>query len=185
MKDLQSQKTKIKKGRTAKECAYVAVFVALVIALQVVFSAVPGVELVTVMFVSFSFAMGIRRGMISATCFSLLRQMIFGFFPKILILYFVYFNVLTLFFGIVGKSIKNKLKFLPIIVILACFCTVCFTMFDNILTPLWYGYSERATKLYFKASLPFMIPQVISTAVSTAVLFLPLSKIFQMLKRSL
>jgi hypothetical protein len=58
-------------------------------------------------------------------------------------------------------------------------------MFDNILTPLWYGYSERATKLYFKASLPFMIPQVISTAVSTAVLFFPLAQVFQTLKRSL
>lgn len=179
------QKLKTIAAHSAKECAYIAVFVALVIALQIVLSALPGVELVTVMFTAYAFAMGAKRGMIAATCFSLLRQMIFGFFPTVLILYIVYYNVLTLLFGLVGKSVKNNLKHLPWLVVLACFCTVCFTMIDNIVTPLWFAYSKRATELYFYASLPFLLPQVICTAVSVGLLFIPLVKVFQTLKSGL
>ena len=166
------------KGRTAKECAMLAVFVVVVITAQMVLSFVPGVEIVTVLFVAYSFASGWKRGMFTATAFSLLRQIIFGFFPTVLILYLVYYNLLTFCFGLLGRKIKEPVKYLPLIVILACFGTVFFTMFDNILTPLWYGYNKRATELYFFSSLPFMIPQVICTAISVASLFLPLHKTF-------
>lgn len=164
--------------RSAKECAYLAVFVALVIAVQTVLSLVPGVELVTVLFVAYAFTMGPWRGVIAATAFSLLRQLVFGFYPTVLVLYLIYFNLLTVSFGLLGKVIKSPLKRLPIIVIIACFYTVIFTMIDNVLTPWWFGYDKRAATLYFKASLPFMIPQVICTAISVAALFYPLYKVF-------
>ena len=75
---------------TAKECALLAVFVALVIATQVILSAIPGVELVTVLFACYAFACGWKRGILAATTFSLLRQIIFGFFPTVLLLYLIY-----------------------------------------------------------------------------------------------
>ena len=165
-------------GRTSKECALLASFVAVVIASQTVLSFIPGVEIVTVLFVSYSFVAGWKCGMFAATAFSFLRQIIFGFFPTVLILYLIYYNLLTFCFGMLGKKIKKPTKYLLLIVIVACFGTVFFTMFDNILTPLWYGYSKRATELHFFSSLPFMIPQVICTAISTACLFLPLWKVF-------
>ena len=172
------------KGRTAKECALLAVFVAVVIAAQLMLSVVPGVEIVTVLFVSYSFAVGWKRGMFTATAFSLLRQIIFGFFPTVLILYLVYYNLLTFCFGMLGRKIKEPVKYLPLIVILACLGTVFFTMLDNLLTPLWYGYSQKATELYFFASLPFLIPQIICTAVSVVGLFLPLWKVFKMVYKA-
>lgn len=172
-------------AHSAKECAFLAVFVALVIAVQTVLSVVPGVELVTVLFVTYSYTMGVKRGMASATAFSLLRQMIFGFYPTVLVLYLIYFNLLAICFGLLGKKIKNPLKLLPLIIAVACVCTVCFTMIDNILTPLWYGYSKKSAILYFKASLPFMIPQVICTAISVGVLFYPLHKTFKLSKNRL
>ena len=184
MKESASNK-KNKIAHSAKECAYLAVFVALVIAVQVVFSAVPGVELVTVMFVTYAFTFGVKRGMISATVFSLLRQFVFGGYPNVLILYLVYFNLLTVCFGLLGKVIKNPLKGIVGIVIIACACTVCFTLLDDIITPLWYGYSEQATRIYFKASLLVLIPQAICTAVSVGVLFLPLQKAFAFVKNRL
>lgn len=164
--------------RSAKECSYLAVFVALVIAVQTVLSLVPGVELVTVLFVAYAFTMGPWRGVIAATAFSLLRQLVFGFYPTVLVLYLIYFNLLTASFGLLGKAIESPLKRLPIIVIIACVYTVIFTMIDNVLTPWWLGYDKRAATLYFKASLPFMIPQVICTAISVAALFYPLYKVF-------
>lgn len=175
-------------ARSAKECAYLAAFVALVIALQLALSLVPGVELVTVSFVAYAYVMGAKRGMIAATAFSLLRQLVFGFYATVLVLYLVYFNMLALGFGLLGDGkhiVKKQSKRLLLIVLLACVCTVFFHMFDNVLTPIWYGYSARATRAYFFASLPFMIPQVVCTAVSVTVLFLPLIKVFHMVKRTL
>ena len=53
-----------------RDCAYIAVFVALTIAAQLCLSFVPGVEVVTVLFVTFSFAFGCRHGIVAATAFS-------------------------------------------------------------------------------------------------------------------
>ena len=171
--------------RSAKESAYLAVFVALVIAAQVVLAVVPGVELVTLMFATYSFVMGIRRGIIAAVAFAFLRQTVFGIYPTVLVLYLIYFPFLALCFGLLGKKIKHPLKSLILLVAMACICTAIFTMIDNILTPLWYGYSERSARLYFMASLPFMIPQIICTAVTITCLFIPLYKAFCIMKRNM
>ena len=164
--------------RSAKECAYIAVFVGLVIASQLAFSAVPGVEAVTVLFVSYAFVFGWKRGMAAATAFALLRQLVFGFFANVLILYLVYYNLLALTFGLLGRAVKNPLKSLWIIVLIACVCTVSFTALDNVITPLWYGYTKQAARTYFYGSLAVMLPQVICSAVSVALLFVPLQKTF-------
>ncbi len=172
-------------ARSAKECAYLAAFVALVIAEQIVFSFVPGVEIVTVSFVAYAFVMGARRGMVAATAFSLLRGLVFGFFPTVLVLYLVYFNLLALCFGLLGLKWRVSWKTLPWLVLIACVCSAGFTMIDNVLTPLWYGYSAQATKAYFLASLPFMLSQMICTAVSVAFLLIPLAKVFSLMKKQL
>ena len=80
-----------KVAHSAKECAYLAVFVAVTIALQALLAVVPGLELVTVMFVAYSFTMGAKRGVVAAVAFSLLRQFLFGIYPKVLVLYLLYF----------------------------------------------------------------------------------------------
>ncbi len=178
----KKKKTEIKKGavRSAKECAYLAVFVAVVIAMQFVFSAIPGVEIVTPLFVCYAFVFGWKRGMAAATVFSLMRQLIFGFFPTVLIVYLVYYNLLTLLFGVLGKWIKTSYKWLPLLIVIACICTVCFTLIDDVITPIWYGYTAKATRAYFYASLPFMGIQTACTAIAVGILFLPLQKAFEM-----
>ena len=76
--------------RPSKECAYIAVFVSLLIGVQLAFSFVPGVEFVTLLLVCYAFCFGAMRGVISAICFSLLRCIIFGFFPDVVVLYLIY-----------------------------------------------------------------------------------------------
>lgn len=171
--------------RSAKECAYLAVFVALLIGGQLALSAVPGVEIVTLLFVAYSFVFGICRGTLAATAFSLLRQLVFPFSPIVLVLYLVYYNFLTAVFGAFGHIVKRPLVCLWWLTAAACLCTVCFTMFDNVLTPWWMGFSDRAWEAYFYASLPFMIPQVICTAVTVVVLFYPLQRAFRQIKKGL
>ena len=182
---IQEKKAKKAAVRSAKECAYLAVFVALLIAGQLLFSMIPGVEVVTVLFVAYSFVFGVRRGVLAATAFAVLRQLVFGASPTVLILYLIYFNALAAAFGCLGRTVKEPVRALWWLTLLACLCTVSFTMIDNVLTPLWYGYSARVTKMYFTASLPIMFPQVLCTAVSVGVLFLPLQKTFQFAKKGL
>ncbi|MBQ8323357.1 MAG: hypothetical protein IJX91_05260 [Clostridia bacterium] len=179
------KRQKTRTVRSAKECAYIAVFVALTIATQLAFSAVPGVELVTLLFVSYAFSFGIRRGMAAATAFSLLRQLVFGFYPTVLVLYLVYYNMLASVFGWLGQKPKGPMKRLVLVVVCACVCTVLFTLLDNVLTPLWYGYSAKAAKAYFYASIPFVLPQTACVGISTALLFLPLERTFRLIKRTL
>jgi hypothetical protein len=164
--------------QSAKECAYIAVFVSLVIAFQFFLSFLPGVEVVTLLFACYAYAMGVRRGVICATLFSLLRQFVFGIFPTVLILYLVFYNLLCVAFALLGKSKLSGWKILLTATLLACLMTVTFTMLDNVITPLWFGYSEKAAKLYFTASLPFMGVQVIGNAIVFILLFLPISKVF-------
>lgn len=89
---------------SVKKIAISAVAVALLIAVQFAFSALPGVELVSVLFISFCFVFGAGMGAAVATCFSLLRCFLFGFNPAVIVLYLVYFNLLALLFGGVGRN---------------------------------------------------------------------------------
>lgn len=170
---------------SAKECAYVAVFTGLLIAVQLVLSALPGIELVTLLLVTFSFTMGVHRSIISATLFSLLRQFIFGFSPTVLILYLIFYNLLCLCFGLLGKRLKANIKGLIIVVVATAIISTLFTLLDDIITPLYLGYSLKATKAYFFASLPVMAIQTACASISVFCLFLPLNKVFEKVKKTL
>lgn len=182
---IKSQTIKNRIFISAKESAFIGVFVAILIAVQFALSFVPGVELVTVLLTAYSFAMGVKRGVISAVAFSFLRQIIFGFVPNVLVLYVVYYSLLAIVFGSLSKKIKNSLKWLAVISIIACVCVAIFSLLDCAITPLFYGYGSKSTRLYFIASLPFMITQIICAAVTVTLLFLPLNNVFQRLLKIL
>ncbi len=177
-----------KKGRgvrTGKECAYLAVFVALLLASQLCLSALPSVEIVTVLFFSYAFAFGVRRGMLAAVAFSLLRQLVFGFFPSVLIVYLLYYNLTALLFGFLGGRVKNPLKALWWLTVIACVCTFAFSMLDALVTPLWYGFTRAAARGYFWGAFPVALPQVVCTAVTVALLFVPLQRAFSSARKRL
>lgn len=60
----------------------------------------------------------------------------------------------------------------------AAFMTVCFTLLDDVITPLVYGYSSGVAAAYFYTSFLAMLPQTICAAVSVFILFYPLKKLF-------
>ena len=181
----EGKNRKRKTLRSAKECTLVAVFVALLIAAQLVLSAIPGVEVVTVLFAAFAFSFGAYRGLAAATAFALLRQLVFGFFPTVLVLYLVYYNAFALIFALLGKKIRLPVKRLVVIVLVACLGTVLFTFLDCVITSLLYGFSKTAARAYFYAAMPVALPQVVCTGVSMALLFLPLWRAFLLVKRKL
>lgn len=87
----------------AKKIAACAVMVALLIAVQFVLSFVSGVELVTVLLLCFCYVFGAACGMLVATAFSLIRCLLFGFMPNVVLLYLIYYNLFALLFGSLRK----------------------------------------------------------------------------------
>ncbi|MGN0818650.1 MAG: hypothetical protein ACI4L9_06740 [Candidatus Coproplasma sp.] len=235
----------------AKEVAYVAVSCALVICAQLALSAVPGVEVITALFVCLSFTFGARFGFFLGASFAVLRCLVFGFYPTVIILYAVYFPLLGATFGLIGK-IDDEVweKFPPrfavtICLALACICcacascaaldlikisrlyatatkvllwiiaglcggaliafcilyflkrrgicrvhgalklifvtlaavvcTICFTLIDDVITPLIIGMTAEGALAYFYSSFIAMLPQTVCTIVSVSLTFYPLT----------
>ena len=223
--------------RPAQSVAVCAVMCALLLAAQFVLSFVPGVEIVTALFLAFCTFFGWRCGMLTATAFSLLRCFVFGFYPNVIVLYLVYFNVFALFFGrpggrpvaawlcpvllavLAGGALTAALAEIPVSILytgrlkgaawtlfavmcallllygvllargkrgvraaslaaFAAFFTVCFTLLDDVLTPLFYGYTRDAALGYFYTGLLAMLPQTVCAAVSVLLLYPVLARIF-------
>ena len=181
MCEMNDKKRQKKSVLVAKDCARIAAFVALTLAVQTSLAVFPGVELVTVLFVAFSFAFGIKRGVFAAVVFSVVRQLIFGFYPTVLVLYLVYFPTLAAVFGFLGKRMKLNVKNLIFLTMFACLGTLMFGIVDGIFTPLWYGYSNRVARLYFQATFTVTLPQVFCTAITVGLLFMPIVKLFRKL----
>lgn len=139
-----------------------------------------GVEIVTVLLLTFCYYFGTARGIFAATAFSLLRCFIFGFFPTVIILYLIYYNLFAAVFGALGLKLKREtgLKQFTILIISAVLMTALFTGLDDIITPLYYGFAREAAKAYAAASLAALIPQTVCVVVTVGSLFLPLSHVF-------
>lgn len=170
--------------KTAKEITIVGLFVALLIGGQFVLSGISGIEIVTVLFTSFCFYFGVLRGSIVATAFSLLRCFIFGFFPNVIILYLIYYNVTAIIFGLIGKAFIREinLKKLIIITIITVLLTIFFTALDVGLMGIFYLFSLKTLLAYFTAGLPTLIAQVICVSVSVFFLFAPLLRVYKSVK---
>ena len=155
--------------------------VALLIGGQLALTAISGVEIVTVMLLCFCFCYGIRQGVTIATTFSLLRCLIFGFQINVIVLYLIYYNLFALFFGWLGKRFAGEITLIRhgIIVVAAVVFTALFTLLDNTITVLMFGFQGNAAKVYFLQSLTAMIPQTICTAVTVLLLFIPLTKVIK------
>ena len=78
--------------------------VALLTAVQFALSFVAGVELVTVLLLCFCYVFGIYYGLLTATAFSLVRCVLFGFVPNVVILYLIYYSLFAVLFGRLGHS---------------------------------------------------------------------------------
>lgn len=167
-----------------KDIVRIAMCVAMLIGGQLALSAVSGIEVVTVLLLCFCYTFGAQLGVAAAITFSLLRCLIFGFYINVVILYLVYYTLFALFFGWLGSRLGNQLSFPRILLVIASavIFTLIFTLLDNVITPLIFGFNQTATRVYFTASLATLIPQLVCTAVTVSVFFVPITKIISRLK---
>ena len=159
----------------------VAMCVALLIGAQLAFTSISGIEIVTVMMLCFCFSYGIRHGIAVATTFSLLRCFVFGFQINVIVLYLVYYNLFAIFFGWLGKRFSGEVSFAKtvLIVVFAALFTVFFTLLDDVITPILYGFHQKAAMVYFFQSLYAVIPQTICTVVTVSICFHPLTRVIK------
>lgn len=158
-----------------------AMCVAMLIGGQLALSSISGIEIVTVMMLSFCYCYGIRQGVAVATTFSLLRCFVFGFQANVIVLYLVYYNLFAIFFGWLGRRFSGEMSFAKTVVVVASAVafTICFTLLDDVITPLVGGFHPNAAKVYFLQSFAAMIPQSICTLVTVSVCFHPLTKVIK------
>ena len=170
--------------RGAGYVAVVAVFTALLLAAQYALWFVKGVEVVTVLLLVFSYRFGVRCGVLSAVAFSLLRCLLFGFFPNVVLLYLLYYPLFAACFGLLGNALHRRtgVRVQMLLTVLAVLFTALFTLLDDAVTPLLYGYTKEAALAYFLASLPTMAVQTACAAVTVLLLFRPLLFILKRVK---
>ena len=168
-----------KKKRALRGVGYVAVvavFSALLLGAQYALWFVKGVEVVTVLLLVFSYRFGVKCGVLSAVAFSLLRCLLFGFFPNVVILYLIYYPLFAACFGILGNVLRRRvdLKTQLLVTALAVLFTALFTLLDDALTP-----SREAALAYFAASLPTMAMQCVCALLTVFLLFRPLMAVLR------
>ncbi len=170
--------------KTAKEIALIGMYTALLIGAQFVLSFVSGVEIVTILFASFCYKYGLKNGLILSISFSLIRCFIYGFILDIVLLYLIYYPLLSVVFAYLGKALKAKytIKNLIIVVIVAICMTALFTLISDVITPILYSYSLTAWKVYFLASLPVMATQCFVVAITFSLFFIPVQKLLDLVK---
>ena len=170
--------------RGVKNVAITAVFTALLLGAQYALWFVKGVELVTLLLLVFSYRFGVKCGVLSAVAFSLLRCFLFGFFPSVILLYLIYYPLFAALFGLLGNVFSRRANFRIILLLTAAaaVCTACFTLIDDVITPLFYGYTRDAALAYFVASLPTMGVQTVCAALSVGLLARPLLSLLNRVK---
>ena len=161
-------------------------FCAVMIAVQLVLSAVAGVELVTPIFFAFCFVLGLKYGVAVASVFSVLRCLFFGFSPNVIVLYLVYYNCFALVVGGIGKLFSHcySIKSHVVATVLAPIITAVFTLLDDIITPIMLGFNLLSAKAYFLSSLPIITTQMLCSLITVAVLFAPLVKALKLAIRN-
>ena len=153
--------------KQTKDVTVIAMYTALLIAAQYALSFAAGVEVVSAMIAVF----GTKKGVILAVSFSVVRCLAFGFFPTVIVLYLVYF---PLYAFVMSLPAKKNVDRIWVVVPLAAALTACFTLIDDVLTPLLMSFSKKAWSAYFYSSLPTMLTHVLSVTAGTLVLYAPL-----------
>ena len=84
-------------------------------------------------------------------------------------------------FGLIGGAFKRVygVRKHIVVVIAAVVMTALFTVADNIITPVMYGFTLNAAKAYWIASVYTAVPQMLCSLVTSLLLFPPLLKFMQ------
>lgn len=80
-----------------------------------------------------------------------------------------------------GNLKSGNMLMVAVAAAVAAACTICFTLLDDVITPLFMGWGvfSATSATYFYASFLAMAPQTVCAIVTVSALFLPLVTIFK------
>lgn len=87
------------------------------------------------------------------------------------------FNVLVIL--VKNKKCDGAILKIFMYTAVACVCTICFTLIDDVISPLMLGMTEKTALAYFYASFMAMLPQTICTLVTLSLLSAPVTYIMR------
>lgn len=90
----------------------------------------------------------------------------------------VAFNALVAANRVFKKDTATLLKLFTFASV-AAVCTVCFTLLDDVITPLVAGSTKLTALSYFYASFTAMLPQTVCTIVTVLTLYLPVCAVLK------
>ncbi len=84
-----------------------------------------------------------------------------------------------------GRLKRDELMKTVVITAVAAMCTICFSLIDDVITPLFYGwgFDSVAAATYFYTSFLAMVPQTVCTIVTVSLFFLPLTTLLDKVVR--
>ncbi|MDE6868772.1 MAG: hypothetical protein K2J83_06510 [Clostridia bacterium] len=88
------------------------------------------------------------------------------------------FNSLVIANKVFKKNTGTPIKLFAFASV-AAVCTVCFTLLDDIITPLVLGSTRLTALTYFYTSFTAMLPQTVCTILTVLTLYLPLSSVLK------
>ncbi|MCD7728939.1 MAG: hypothetical protein LUI60_03405 [Clostridia bacterium] len=84
----------------------------------------------------------------------------------------------------IGKVKSADTLVLVLVTAVAAVCTICFSLLDDIITPLvmGWGFSSVTTSAYFYGSFIALAPQTVCTIFTVSTLFLPITSLLKKVK---
>ena len=163
----------IKGGSIAYRVALVGICAASIECGKLVLTALPNVEVVTLLTALYGYTFGVW-GIISAAVFVCIEPLIYGF-DTWLISYFIYWPLVALVFALLkGARVKSRWILTAAALVLTAFFGVLTSLID---TGLFLGYYDRFFYRFgitYVRGLPFYLTQLVTNAVVFPTLFSPL-----------
>ncbi len=162
------------------DIALTGVMAATLEAVKLALSALPNVELVSLLLALYGYVFGLS-GVLAAVVFVAAEILIWGLNTWV-ISYFIYWPLLALLFWLIGKKISNRFIITGIAVVMTFFFGILTSLVDvGLFSGYWNNFFERFIIYYLRGTW-FYVIHISCNAVVFITLFKPLEALFRKLK---
>lgn len=163
------------------DIALTGVMAATLEAVKLAVSALPNVELVSLLLALYGYVFGLS-GVLAAVVFVAAEILVWGLNTWV-ISYIIYWPLLALLFWLIGKKISNRFILTGIAVVMTFFFGILTSLVDiGLVSGYWDNFRERFMIYYLRGTW-FYVTHIVCNAVVFITLFKPLESLFKRLKR--
>ena len=163
------------------DIALVGVMAATLEAVKLALSALPNIELVSVLLALYSYVFGLS-GVLAAVIFVAAEVLVWGLNTWV-IAYLIYWPAFALVFLLISKKISNRFALAGIATLMTFFFGVLTSLVDiGLFSGYWDRFFDRFL-IYYLRGVWFYVVHIVSNVVVFLTLFKPLEALFKKLKK--